>query len=326
MHFIHVVYARVSPVYLAIALQLVPLSRSLLVRAADLLPRWVIAYRWLAGPAVLMGAADAVSGASAAVSGLTKYVGSTPSGPVTNRVVEPISTAIVYRITVTNAGSDHNKDYYNCIPLPPGLSINTNVGAPGFIIGTPTQPGTYPVTLYAGNTSFPTPATLPATFVITSLDQPPVITVSPISTSAFVNSNVTFSVTATGADPLAYQWRHATTNLPGATLPQLALTRVRPEDGGVYEVVVSNNGGSETSTPATLTVHPLPWLSSPSRSGITMTLTLSGPDEYRGVLWGTTDFAAWTPLATNPIVGGTAVFTHDDPSGQIHCYKCYVAP
>ncbi|MCX8517485.1 MAG: DUF1566 domain-containing protein, partial [Rhodoferax sp.] len=64
-----------------------------------------------------------------------------------------------------------------------------------------------------------------------------------------------FSVVATGAGPLTYQWKKNNTNIPGAT----ASTYTTPvttsaDNGAVFSVVVSNSVGSATSSSATLTV------------------------------------------------------------------------
>lgn len=68
-------------------------------------------------------------------------------------------------------------------------------------------------------------------------------------------SNATFSVTATGDAPLAYQWRFGGTNLVGATNNLLVLTAVQTNQAGNYSVVVSNPYGSITSSNALLTVR-----------------------------------------------------------------------
>lgn len=82
----------------------------------------------------------------------------------------------------------------------------------------------------------------------------PSITTQPQSQTNFAGANVVFSVIATGTDPLSYQWRHTTTNLPGATASSLSLTNIQSVDAGNYSVVVTNIAGSVTSSIATLTI------------------------------------------------------------------------
>ena len=65
-------------------------------------------------------------------------------------------------------------------------------------------------------------------------------------------TNVTFTVTAAGINPLNYQWYFNGTNLVGATSASLSLTNVQVANQGSYFVVVTNVIGSLTSSVATL--------------------------------------------------------------------------
>lgn len=82
----------------------------------------------------------------------------------------------------------------------------------------------------------------------------PVITNQPQSQSISQGNPVTFSVTATGTNPLAYQWRKNTVNISGATNSSYTIPAVVPADAGNYSVVVTNSAGSATSNNAVLTV------------------------------------------------------------------------
>ncbi len=68
-------------------------------------------------------------------------------------------------------------------------------------------------------------------------------------------ADVTFTVTAAGAAPLAYQWRKGGAPLSGASTNSLALTNVSINEAGSYDVVVTNALGSVTSAVATLAVN-----------------------------------------------------------------------
>lgn len=85
---------------------------------------------------------------------------------------------------------------------------------------------------------------------------PPTIVADPVNRSVKVGTNVTFTASASGTAPLAYQWQFNTTNLPGATSNVLALTGVDWPNGGQYALVVTNIAGSVTSAPALLTILP----------------------------------------------------------------------
>jgi hypothetical protein len=85
--------------------------------------------------------------------------------------------------------------------------------------------------------------------------QSPVITTQPKSQTAIVGDTVTFSVAATGAAPLKYQWRFNGSNLSGATNMTLRLDNVQPAHAGSYSVKVTNPYGTAQSSSAQLTVN-----------------------------------------------------------------------
>src|ERR1700723_895937 len=84
---------------------------------------------------------------------------------------------------------------------------------------------------------------------------PPQITGQPSNVSVTVSTTATFSVVATGKEPLTYQWSLGTTaissaNSPDYITPPTALT----DSGDTFTVTVSNSLGSVTSSVAKLTV------------------------------------------------------------------------
>src|SRR5688572_11661979 len=84
----------------------------------------------------------------------------------------------------------------------------------------------------------------------------PVITNQPQSISVSEGSQASFSVTATGTQPISYQWRKNGVNISGATSATYTISSVVPADAGNYSVVVSNSAGSVTSSNAALSVTP----------------------------------------------------------------------
>jgi predicted RNA-binding protein with TRAM domain len=85
----------------------------------------------------------------------------------------------------------------------------------------------------------------------------PSITSQPSDQSVPEGSTATFSVTATGSEPLSFQWQRGGSPIEGAT----AATYTTPpttssDDGAVFSCVVSNVKGSATSNGAILTVTP----------------------------------------------------------------------
>jgi hypothetical protein len=85
----------------------------------------------------------------------------------------------------------------------------------------------------------------------------PLLWSQPQSQSVFAGATVTLSVTATGEQPLAYQWQFDGTNMPGATEDPLTLSNVLASQAGTYSVTASNNYGTAVSSNATLTVTAL---------------------------------------------------------------------
>lgn len=87
---------------------------------------------------------------------------------------------------------------------------------------------------------------------------PPVITQQPANVVAVEQSTAKFTVAATGAGPLTYQWRRNGSDIDGATAAELLIPGVTTADQGTYDVIVSNAGGSTPSGTATLSVVPPP--------------------------------------------------------------------
>jgi len=88
----------------------------------------------------------------------------------------------------------------------------------------------------------------------------PVITTPPANASAVAGGSASFTVTASGSAPLAYQWLKAGSpladggNIAGAATATLNISAVTSADAASYSVIVSNSLGSATSASATLTV------------------------------------------------------------------------
>ena len=85
--------------------------------------------------------------------------------------------------------------------------------------------------------------------------QAPVITSQPTNLTVNPGQPATFTVTATGAATLTYQWYKNGTAISGATSNSYTNpAAVSTDSGSVYTVTVTNADGTVTSTPATLTV------------------------------------------------------------------------
>ena len=84
----------------------------------------------------------------------------------------------------------------------------------------------------------------------------PTITNQPQSQLGYWGKSVTFSVGATGASPITYQWLKDNNPIADATNSVLLLSNLQTTNAGTYTVVVINPYGSTPSASATLTVNP----------------------------------------------------------------------
>lgn len=101
---------------------------------------------------------------------------------------------------------------------------------------------------YGGNSGLPDP---PAPAVTA-----PTITVQPNSRITDEGVAVTFSVQATGSGTLTYQWLRDDNDVPGATQASYTLSAPAASDNGsLWKVRISNEGGSITSSTLLLTVN-----------------------------------------------------------------------
>jgi uncharacterized delta-60 repeat protein len=104
-------------------------------------------------------------------------------------------------------------------------------------------------------------AALAVLIVAVTAEAQPVITVQPLSRTTNAGTVATFTVTATGADPLRYQWFKETVrladggNISGSTNFTLTLSNLSIADSGGYAVEITDASGSVTSSVATLTVN-----------------------------------------------------------------------
>ena len=85
---------------------------------------------------------------------------------------------------------------------------------------------------------------------------PPRVISQPLAARGVLGSNVAFSVSATGSEPLRYQWLLDGHLLAGATNAALAITAVRADQAGSYSVMVFNAAGSLLSEAAPLSLLP----------------------------------------------------------------------
>ncbi len=99
-----------------------------------------------------------------------------------------------------------------------------------------------------------------ASLTVTNFISPPVITRQPANQNVILGATASFTVSASGSNPLSYQWQKANANLnngghySGCTTTNLTITGADANDAANYRCVVTNAYGSTNSAGATLVV------------------------------------------------------------------------
>lgn len=93
-----------------------------------------------------------------------------------------------------------------------------------------------------------------ASLTVSAAATAPAITNQPVSQTVSYGSSATFTVGASGTDPLSYQWQFHGTNLSGATAADYTVSNAFTNNAGPYQVIVTNVAGAITSDVVTLTV------------------------------------------------------------------------
>lgn len=127
---------------------------------------------------------------------------------------------------------------------PTKTNFATNINSSGLALGVGTDGNIY---YYSLNTSS-------LYKIVYSNNNAPAITSNPSSITVSQGQPASFSVTASGANPLSYQWQKNGVNIAGATSATYTISSVQTSHAGQYRAIVTNAYGSATSRAATLTV------------------------------------------------------------------------
>lgn len=141
----------------------------------------------------------------------------------------------------------------------------------------------------------------------------PSITQQPAAATVCVGQPASFTVAASGAGTLSYQWRRGGQNIGGATGTTYSIAAVSPGDVGDYDCVVADSCGTITSDTAALTLggaapqitqQPV-GLTTCANQLVTLTVTASGngPLQYQ-----------WRKGSVN--IGGATSSSYSIPSAQ----------
>ena len=124
--------------------------------------------------------------------------------------------------------------------------------------------------------------------------QAPAITQHPANRTVSVGQSASFTVAASGAPPLSYQWQRSGAPISGATSATYVLpTTTLSDNGAQFRAVVTNASGTATSNAATLTVvanqPPVPTIITPASgalysAGTTLAYSGSATDPEDGAV------------------------------------------
>ena len=150
----------------------------------------------------------------------------------------------------------------------------------------------------------------------------PSISSQPASITVSVGQPASFTVAASGATPLSYQWQRNSANISGATLSTYTLSNAQLADSGSqFRCVVRNSYGTATSNNATLTVVnnvlPVPTINSPAQGrlysgGESFTYSGTASDAEDGTLSAsafTWEIVFHHDTHTHPFIGPTTGVT-----------------
>jgi hypothetical protein len=220
--------------------------------------------------------------------------GSFPPGITIAAREGPVTLSGPGRLDATTPGSAGGDPYD-----PYGSSGGGIVATTPYLTGTPTQAGTYAITLQALQPNASAGSLSSAVFtyniVVAAATQPgsaPTFTTQPAPQTVNAGATVTFSASASGTPAPTYQWLKNSAPINGATSATLTLTNVQTSDAGTYSVVATNSAGNVTSTSAALAVN------SPGGGGGT-----------------TAPAIARQPQAQTVATGSTVVFSADVTGG-----------
>lgn len=84
---------------------------------------------------------------------------------------------------------------------------------------------------------------------------PPTITGQSGNQVTVAGRTLILTATVTGTDPIYYQWRHNSNNVPLANGASLVLSNIQPNQAGRYDVIVYNSAGSDESAAINVVVQ-----------------------------------------------------------------------
>lgn len=152
----------------------------------------------------------------------------------------------------------------------------------------------------------------------------PTISRQPVGTNVSAGSPFTLSVQASGLAPFTYQWRHAGTNLPGATSDVLTIQKASAANAGSYQVIVSNVAGDTASAEVSVEVSVRPELTLKTYAGLTVTGAVGRTYRIEAAL---DPQGPWAPVGTLKLDSSPSFwFDFDSPQNPLRLYRAVELP
>jgi hypothetical protein len=115
-----------------------------------------------------------------------------------------------------------------------------------------------------------------STAVLTVISSAPVITTQPTDMTVATGAAATFTVAATGNPAPTYQWQKGGVNISGATNSTYVINPTVIGSAGSFAVVITNAGGTVTSTTVTLRVRTLGDFNGDGKADLLLTNWVTG--------------------------------------------------
>jgi hypothetical protein len=180
--------------------------------------------------------------------------------------------------------------------------------------------GSHSITARATDNAGASTTTTPVTIAVTvPANQPPTVTLTASASGVIpAPGTVLLQVTATDPDGTVSQIRffNGTNSFATDTTSPFEQWVNLPAGQFLFTAVATDNQGAEsTSAAIPLKVAEQPQITSINPGGTVASITVRGTSGIPVVLEATSDFAEWTPIATNTPAGGSTTFY--DPSPQL---------
>ena len=147
------------------------------------------------------------------------------------------------------------------------------------------------------------------------LGLPPAINGQPTDVTVTNGGTASFTVDAWSLLGVTYKWYHNGVQISGANQSTLTINNCNFQDAGGYVAECRNLIGVVYSRTATLTVtYPALKVESGRMTPKGFRIKMAGPSPCNYIIWATSDMVNWTPISTNSMFTGGAIYMDPTPA------------